>query len=96
MSDATPTADELRKAARRVEESASEYAAAAEPPLDIGDAQNFPREAPEGRAVRQAGVLLHERAARASATLLLLAELMDQGADVPPPVLAELKPYLDA
>jgi hypothetical protein len=98
MSDPTPTADELREAARHTEKTAAEYTGPeAEPPLDIGDAQNFAREKPEGRAIRQASVLLHDRAAQASATLLLLAESMDEeGAEVPPAVWADVEPYLEA
>ena len=97
MSDSTPTGDELRNAARHTEASAAEYANAdTQPPLEIGDAQNFARESPDGRAIRQASVLLHEKAAQASATLLLIAEMIEVGADVPSPVLAEVEPYLKA
>jgi hypothetical protein len=97
MPDPTPTADELREAARHTEKSAAQYAGPdTQPPLEIGDAQNFPRENPDGRAVRQASVLLHEKAAQASATLLLLAEIMDDGTEVPSPVLAEMRPYVEA
>jgi hypothetical protein len=98
MSDETLTADQLREAALHTEQTMAEYTGPeAEPPLDIGDAQNFARENPDGRAIRQASVLLHERAAEASAALLLLAESMDdEEAEVPPVVLAEVKPYLEA
>jgi hypothetical protein len=98
MTDQIPTANELREAARHTEKTAAEYSGLeAEPALDIGDAQNFARESPEGRAIRQASVVLHERAAQASATLLLLAEVRDEeGAEVPPAVLAEMEPYLEA
>jgi hypothetical protein len=98
MPDQLPTANELREAARHTERSAAEYTGPeAEPPLDIGDAQNFARESPEGRAVRQASVLLHERAAQASATLLLLAESMDdEEAEASPAAFAEVEPYYEA
>lgn len=97
MSESTPTADELREAAHYTEEQAGEYLSAeGEPALAIGDAQSFTRERPEDRALRQAGVFLHEAAAQASAKMLLLAERLDQEAAVPAPMLAEVRPYLDA
>ena len=95
MPDTPPTADELRGAARLAEDSAAAHSEP-QPPLRVGDAQSFPREDPGGRALRQSGDVLYESAVRASAALLALAAMRDREEELPAPLLAEVKPYLEA
>lgn len=99
MAQNIPSAKELRAVARYLEEAAADVAAAvreAPPPLAIGGAQSFPREAPEDRgAPQETGVVLEETA-RAVATLQELAAAITAGADVPPALLAPVQAHIDA
>lgn len=98
MAQNVPTADELRKVAEYLEESAADTAVTpdASPPLAVGDAQNFPREEPNKRAIGQGSVFAQEETRRAGARLLELAAISDAGGEVTPAMVAPLQPYVDA
>ena len=97
MADNAPTADELRAAADHLEEPIL-AAEAATPPLAIGDAQNFPRPAPDDRRAPAGQSQAEER--RAIAELRRLADALDAGETVSQdrlePVAKQLKAYRKA
>lgn len=96
MAENQPTADELRRIARFVEEAASTAAesAAEPPPLAIGGAQYFPQPAPDDRALQRGS--LQDTADENVETLLTLAATMEAGGDVSPVLLADVQPLIDA
>jgi hypothetical protein len=98
MGQGIPSADELRSVAVYLDEAASNPTVPADaiPTLEIGDAQNFPREAPTARAVGQGIAFTQEMTRQAGARLLELAAIMDAGEEVTPEMLAPLQLYIDA
>lgn len=97
MAENQPTADELRKIARYVEDAAStaaETAAAEPPPLVIGGAQYFPQPAPEHRVLQRGS--LQDTADEQVETLLTLAATLEAGGEVSPVLLADVQPLIDA
>lgn len=98
MGQEMPSADELRSAAVYLDEAASNPMDPTEaaPTLEIGDAQNFPREAPTARAIGQGLAFSQEEARKAGALLLELAAILDAGGEITPVMLAPVQPYIDA
>jgi hypothetical protein len=92
------SADELRSVALYLDEAASNPMdpTDAAPTLEIGDAQNFPREAPTERAIGQGIAFSQEEARKAGALLLELAAIIDAGGEVTPVMVAQVQPYIDA
>lgn len=90
-------AEELRAAARSLEEANAALANLAETPLPLeGDPQAFTREAAPDRTLVEGLDLLVEETARVSAILDALASAEERELDVPPVLLASVQPYLDA
>ena len=98
MGQEIPSADELRSVAVYLDEAASNATLPADaiPTLEIGDAQNFPREAPMARAIGQGTAFMQEETRQAGARLLELAAIMDAGEEVTPVMLAPVQQYIDA
>jgi len=92
-------ADELRNAARFVEETILDALADFSDitfPLVIGGAKDFPRPAPEGRAAEQGVDVLRKDAEEAVAALYALAAAVDNELPVGPALLTSVQPFIDA
>ncbi len=97
--EATPTPDELRRAAAYLEEtSLDDIAGFADIafPLVSGDLKEFGRPSPEARAAQQGFDVLREDLERTAASLYALAAVLETDRDVPTVLLLRVQPYIDA
>jgi hypothetical protein len=93
------TPEELRNTAHFVEEEILDTLADLSDvtfPLVVGGAKDFPRPAPEGRAVDQGVDVLREEAEDAVAALHALATALENELPVPPALRASVDPFIDA
>jgi hypothetical protein len=96
------TADKLRKVAQFVETTALDVLADSSETIDIafppaqGDLKVFPRPAPQHQATEQGFAVLRGSIEQAVVTLYTLADILDNGYDVPDALLAPVLPYIEA
>jgi hypothetical protein len=94
-----PRSEELRQTARFIEEEILDPLANLSDlsfVLVEGGAKDFPRPAPEDRAVERGAEILREDAQDAVAALYALAAARDNGFPDSPALLASLQPYIEA
>src|SRR5215218_7313415 len=93
------TANELRRVARYVEETALPAVAsyyAIPIPIATGGVKEFPRPSKEDEAAEQGFNVLRMSTEQAVVALYALALALDNALDVPPALLRPVQPYIDA